>query len=159
MEEITPIDVLHKQFKRGIRGYSCSEVEEFLRQVAEAMETCVKERADLRDRLEQISVEVDRCREIESTMNNALVLAQKTADELKANAHHEAELIVREAEQASAQQTSAAREELAEVKAQLRMLQEEKDKFESEFRGLLRSCSEWLDKQSSNGGASSEAES
>jgi len=146
--EVTAIDILHAQFKRGIRGYSVAQVDSFLHKVAGAMEEQARELADMRDQVERLTAEVNRCREIETTMHNALLLAQKTADELKANAHHEAEIIVREAEQKSAQQITDAQAELADLKTRIAALQEDRDRFESEFRSLIRSCSEWLDNQS-----------
>jgi cell division initiation protein len=146
--DLTPIDILHVQFKRGLRGYSPTQVDDFLHSVAAKMEDFARERADLREQVERLGGEVNRCREIETTMHSALVLAQKTADELKANAHHEADLILREAQQNSAQHVSDAHDELAELKSQIASLREDRDRFESEFRTLVRSCSEWLDRQS-----------
>ncbi|MDO8588682.1 MAG: DivIVA domain-containing protein [Armatimonadota bacterium] len=146
--ELTPIDILHVQFKRGLRGYSTGQVDEFLHNAASTLETLARERADLREQVERLTAEVNRCREIETTMHNALVLAQKTADELKANAHREADVILREAEQKTAQQIAEARAELSDLKAQIVSLREDRDRFENEFRSLIRSCSEWLDRQS-----------
>ena len=146
--QLTPIDILHVQFKRSMRGYSTGQVDEFLHNAASTLETIARERADLRDQVERLTSEVNRCREIETTMHNALVLAQKTADELKANAHREADVILREAEQRTALQTADAHAELARLKAQITSLREDRDRFENEFRSLIRSCSEWLDRQS-----------
>jgi cell division initiation protein len=157
--ELTQIDVLHTQFKRGVRGYSCAQVDSFLREVAASIETYSTERAQLRDKVESLTSEVDRCRQIESTMNSALVLAQKTADELKANAHREAEVILREAEQAGGRRAAEANEELVELQSQIRTLREERDRLESEFRAFVRSCSEWLDRQSASRAVAAEGQS
>ena len=146
--ELTPVDVVHAQFKRAVRGYNAPQVDDFLRKVASAMEAYAQESADLRETVERLTAEVGRVREIETTMTNALALAQKTADELKANAHREAEVVLREAEQTSAQRLADGREEIAGLRAQIVSLKEERDRFESEFRTLIRTYSEWLDKQS-----------
>ena len=148
--ELSPIDILHTQFKRSMRGYSRSQVDAFLREAAATLEGCAEERAELREKVERLTAEVKQCRDIEATMNNALVLAQKTADDLKANAHREAEVILREAEQESSQRLTAAHDELAALKNQIRALKGDRDKFESEFRALIRSCSDWLDRQTSD---------
>ncbi|MDO8682792.1 MAG: DivIVA domain-containing protein [Armatimonadota bacterium] len=147
--EITPIDVIHAKFKKAVRGYSVSQVDEFLQQVSSTMEACARERAELREKVERLSAEVNRCREIETTMQNALILAQKTADELKASAHKEAELVLREAEQTCAKRHADAQAELAELKSQITAFKDRRDRFESDFKALMFSCSEWLQKQSS----------
>ena len=147
--EVTPVDVMHVQFKRAVRGYNTVQVDEFLRRVSSAMEGCAQESAGLRETVEQLTEEVRRVREIETTMTNALALAQKTADELKANAHREAEVIIREAEQTSALRLAESREEIAALKAEIESLKNERDRFESELRGLITDYSERLDKRSS----------
>ena len=152
--EVTAIDILHAQFKRSIRGYCVSQVDEFLRRVASTVEGYARETADLREQVDRLAVEVNRCREIETTMQNALILAQKTADELKANAHREADLILREAEQKSSQQLSEAQADLVALKAQISGLREDRDRFESELRSLIRNCSDWLDMHSTPSGSS-----
>lgn len=147
--DLTPIDILHVQFKRGLRGYNPTQVDEFIHDVAAKMEELVREKADLREHVDRLSGEVNRCRDIETTMHSALVLAQKTADEVKANAHREADVILREAQQKSARHSSDAHDELAALKSQIASLREDRDRFEADFRALVRSCSEWLDRQSS----------
>jgi len=132
-----------------VRGYNTVQVDEFLRRVSSAMEGCAQESAGLRETVEQLTEEVRRVREIETTMTNALALAQKTADELKANAHREAEVIIREAEQTSALRLAESREEIAALKAEIESLKNERDRFESELRGLITDYSERLDKRSS----------
>ena len=130
--ELKPIDLLNKGFRRKMRGYDASEVDEFLRAAAGAFEEALVESARLTERVESLETELQRYKEIESTLNNALVLAQKTADELKANAQKEAELIKREARDETERELRQAREELEEVRKR-------RDRFTVEFRALLRS--------------------
>ena len=154
--ELTPVDMMHVQFRRAVRGYSVSEVDDFVRRAASAMESCAQESADLKETVEQLTAEVRRVREIETTMTNALALAQKTADEVKANAHREAEVALREADQMVAQRLADGKEEMASLKAQIESFKEQRDRFESELRSLIRSYSEWLDTHS--GGKRKKAE-
>ena len=48
--KLTPLDIRHKEFKRGMRGYADVEVDEFLDQVADEYERMFKENIDLQDR-------------------------------------------------------------------------------------------------------------
>ena len=52
--KLTPLDIRHKEFKRGMRGYADVEVDEFLDQVADEYERLFKENIDLQDRVEAL---------------------------------------------------------------------------------------------------------
>lgn len=95
---LTPIDIKNKRFRRALRGYRPSEVDEFLSEVGDDYEAVVVENARLREQVAQMQQELDRYRAIEDAMKEALVLAQRTADELRATAHREAEVIRAQAE-------------------------------------------------------------
>jgi len=96
--KLTPLDIRHKEFKRGMRGYADEEVDEFLDEVADEYERLFKENIDLSERLETLEDKVKQYRRIEETLQKTLVSAQQSAEELKANASKEAQLILRDAE-------------------------------------------------------------
>jgi len=145
---LTPVDILHTQFKTSIRGYSKQQVDEFVRAAREALEGVLAEKTALQRRLEAIEEDVARVRKIESTLSNALTMAQRSADELKANAHQQAEMILREAEQARVRMTVDAQQETEKLRTEAALLESARDRFEAEFRALLGGYSEWLDKRS-----------
>lgn len=95
---LTPIDIKNKRFRRALRGYRPNEVDEFLSEVGDDYEAVVVENARLREQVAQMQQELERYRAIEEAMKEALVLAQRTADELRATAHREAEVIRAQAE-------------------------------------------------------------
>lgn len=94
---LTPLEIRKKEFRRRFRGYADQEVDAFLDQVVTAMEELIKESAELRDRLEQVEQNINRYREIEDTLKQTMVLAQKNAQELKQNTEKEAALMLQEA--------------------------------------------------------------
>lgn len=129
--DITPIDILNASFTSKMRGYDRTEVDDFLRQTAESMNEALEQNVRLNEKLAMLEEEVHRFKDIESSLNSVLVLAQKSADDLRSNARTEAELIVREARAASSREVEQARAELEDLrKAKLR--------FETEMRALLR---------------------
>ena len=144
---LTPVDILHTQFKPALRGYNKHHVDEFVRSVREALEGALTEKNDLQRKVEALQEELDRIRKIESTMANALTLAQKSADELKVNAHREAEMILREAEQARVRMTVEAQQEAEKLRAEIGDLQATRDRFSAEFRALLSAYQELLEKR------------
>ena len=46
--KLTPMDINNKEFKKGIRGYSVEEVDEFLDEVVENYEEVYKENSRLK---------------------------------------------------------------------------------------------------------------
>lgn len=104
--KLTPLDIRHKEFKRGMRGYADEEVDEFLDEVADEYERLFKENIDLNERLEALEGKVSQYRRIEETLQKTLVSAQQSAEELKANASKEAQLILRDAELKARQMVS-----------------------------------------------------
>jgi cell division initiation protein len=144
---LTPVDILHTQFKGAIRGYNKNQVDEFVRSVRESMEEIIKDKTELQRKVDTIEDELERIRKIESAMSAALTVAQQSADELKANAHRQAEAIIKEAEQGRVQMTVNAQKEIERLRSEIAMLESTRDRFESEFRTTLVGYLDWLDKR------------
>ena len=129
---LAPIDLLHQEFRHRLRGYEPAQVDEFLRTAATALEEALKESTRLAEEVRKLEAEVQRYRDIESTLKDALVLGQTAADELKAAAHREADLITRESQE-------RVRRETEQAVRELEALRTAKGRFLIEFRSLLRS--------------------
>lgn len=95
---LTPLDIHNKEFSRKIRGYDEDEVNEFLDQVIKDYEALIRENKELTAQLESIQEKVNHFKMMEETLSKTIVVAQEAADEMKANAKKEAQLIIREAE-------------------------------------------------------------
>ena len=78
----TAIDVSNKKFSRSFRGYRPAEVDDLMRDIASELETAARERARLEDQIDRMHSEVARYKEMEDTLNNAILLAQRSADEV-----------------------------------------------------------------------------
>ena len=153
---LTPVDIQHIQFKPAFKGYNKSNVDEFVRSVSSALEEALKQKSELQRKVDMLEEEVDRVKKIESTMTSALTLAQKTADELKTNAHRQAEMILQEAEQSRVRLTTEAQKEAEKYRSEIALLGATKDRFETEFRAMLSSYLEWMERHKSNNEAQAE---
>lgn len=107
---LTPLDIHQKEFKRTFRGYSEAEVDEFLDEVVRSFEHLLKDNSDLKAEMEKAREEAARYRKIEETLQSALVVAQRTAEEVKQAAQREADLIIKEARSRARAIEEAARE-------------------------------------------------
>lgn len=144
---LTPIEVCHTQFKTALRGYSKRQVDEFMHSVQESLDQAVTEKAELQRRIDMLQEEIERVRKVESTMANALTLAQKTADEIKTTAHQQAEMILREGEQSRVQMVADAQKETERLRAEIAILEDARERFECEFRAALQGYLDWLEKR------------
>ena len=68
--KLTPLDIRHKEFKRGMRGYVDGEVDEFLDEVADEFERLFKENIELTERGEALQEKLDQYRNLEETLQN-----------------------------------------------------------------------------------------
>jgi cell division initiation protein len=90
------MEIRNQQFSRSVRGYSTVEVNNFLQQLAQDYEDLYSDNATLRETIQRLEYELQKYRRMEETMNNSLILAQQTAEEVKVNARREAAIILRE---------------------------------------------------------------
>lgn len=95
---ITPMDIHNKTFSRQIRGYAQDEVNTFLEELAKDYERIYREHREMEEEMGTIRTKLRNYEKMEATMSNTLVMAQETADNVKKNAHKEAELSIREAQ-------------------------------------------------------------
>ncbi len=153
---LTPVDMLHAEFKTRLRGYNKNQVDEFIRTAAESLEAALKDRAELQRKLDALQEEVDQVRQIRATLTDALTVAQRSADDLRASAHQQAEAIIKEAEVARVQLMADAQAEAEKYRTEISLLQATRDRFEAEFRALLSGYNQWLDKREPEKSARSE---
>ena len=95
-----------EKFSRTLRGYNPEEVNEFLDNVIKQVEQIVAESknkdikiAELEKSLEQSKHRLQTYERMEATLNKAIIMAQKTSEQIKLNAHDESELIISDAKQ------------------------------------------------------------
>ena len=95
---ITPMDIHNKTFSGQIRGYSKDEVNAFLEELASDYEKIYREHRVMEEEMDTIRTKLRNYEKMASTMSHTLVMAQETADNVKKNAHKEAELSIQEAQ-------------------------------------------------------------
>lgn len=105
--DVVPRGEVMEKFNRTLRGYDPEEVNAFLDQVIEQVEKMIEEiklkneRIRILEMLEQENVtlkeKIDHYERMESSLNKAIMMAQRTSDQIKVSAHHESEIILEEA--------------------------------------------------------------
>jgi len=132
-----PIDIQHKTFKKALQGYDRTEVDQFLDEVIETLEDDAQERAALQAEIADLKERISHFKAMEESLQNTLVLAQRTADEVKASAHKEADLIKEQARLAAEREISTFTESAAEARREHQRALDSAEKAKSELRSLL----------------------
>ena len=95
---ISPLDVRNQVFKKMFRGYDADEVRIFLDAVADCMEDMIKSKEDLERESAILKEKNKSFTEIETSLRNTMVTAQRICDESRVTAQREADNIIRHAE-------------------------------------------------------------
>ncbi|MEQ8200827.1 MAG: DivIVA domain-containing protein [Syntrophomonadaceae bacterium] len=107
---ITGIEIRNRQFSKTLIGFRQAEVREFVEQVAHDYENLYSENSQLKENIQKQSFELEKYRKLEATMNNSLILAQQTAEELKLNARQEARKVLDDSKRSIAEMLAAYQE-------------------------------------------------
>jgi cell division initiation protein len=95
---VSPLDLRQQKFRRTVRGFDPVEVTSLLMAVADDYEQALRETDRLRQEVSRLEGVVAEHRDQEKTLQNTLTVAQKLAEDIRANAGLEAQRIVREAQ-------------------------------------------------------------
>lgn len=96
---ITPDDLRQVKFAQTKKGYDTEAVDRALDSVADSIEQLLVERQQMLDHVKHLEGELARFREMEGSLSQTLAMAERTADELRAEAVAEAQRIVASAQQ------------------------------------------------------------
>lgn len=137
--KLTPLDIHHKEFGHSIRGYHEGQVDEFLDEVADEFERLFKENIDLSEHIEVANERVRGYQAIEATLNNTLLQAQRSSEEIVAKAGNEADSILRDAELKAKEIIHSALQKRQTVAAELIRIKQAEEEFRARYRSLLES--------------------
>lgn len=146
--KITPLDIQQMVFRTKLRGYDREEVNRFLEELAQTVESLNRDNAMLRERLAMTEQQVSELKRTETTLSNTLVAAQSLADDVKRSANRDAELIVKEAELKAGEVIRQARVELGETQRDLSQLQKQRLLMVERMRATLHTFERMLDVES-----------
>jgi cell division initiation protein len=145
---ITVVDIQHKSFKRSLQGYDRTEVDQFLDEVIESLEDEAQARAALEAEIHDLRERISHFKAMEESLQSTLLLAQRTADEVKAAAHKEADLLRQEARLQGERENAQMGDRLDEVRREHQRMLDVAATAKSEIRSLLLSHLALLDRPS-----------
>ena len=143
--KLTAMDINNKEFKRGLRGYSVEEVDEFLDQVVENYEELYKENSRLKESLSRVNEKLEHYEKLEATIQNTLLLAQNAADQAKESSEKQAELIIGNANETAQRILDKAHGDVISINDEYEKVKEEFIKFRAKFRGFMNTQLQTID--------------
>jgi len=142
---LTPIDIENKEFRKGVRGYNTEEVDKFLQTVSREFEVVYTENFELRERLQRSEAELKNYKQIETTLQQTMVLAQQTAEEVKHAARREADVFLKEAELEKERLLNEAQRKWEHVNEEIEELQKRRELIRTQLKTFLRAQLELAD--------------
>lgn len=145
-----------EKFSRVLRGYDPDEVNAFLDQIIKQVEAMVNESkakdAKIASLSEQVSgmneemANVNHLKEklaqyerIEGTLNRAIIMAQKTSDQIKSTAHRESEIILEDAKKNASRIVNEALLKAEKTEAETAMLRRNITVFKRKLKDIIES--------------------
>ena len=141
----TPLDIENKKFsKQMMNGYSVEEVDDFLDELTVDYEKIYKQSTESNAKIESLTQELEKYKNIESTLQNTLIMAQSTADEIKKVTKQEADQLIREPQGKAKEATMEIEKDIALKTKELDDLQKQFDVYKAKMESLLISQLELL---------------
>ena len=95
---LKPMDIHNKEFKKAVRGYDMTEVDEFLDEIIVDYEQMQRELDNLRGQISSYGDNLTAYKERETTLNNTMIAAQTFADNLRKEAQTQAQMTISDAQ-------------------------------------------------------------
>lgn len=135
---ITPLDIENKKFsKQVVNGYSVEEVDDFLDELTLDYSKNYKEASELKLKVDELNQSLQRYKSIEETLQNTLVMAQTTAEDVKKVARQQADQIINEAKGTAQKQASDLDNEIIAKKKELDDVKKQFDIYKAKMEALL----------------------
>ena len=144
---LTPVDITNRVFKGGI-GYDKKDVDSFMKEISDSYELLYREKMELTDKVNVLNDALQNYKTIEKTMQKALMLAQKTAEETQETALRNAHAIEKEAMTKSEIIVSDAKRELEYIHQRTVQLCQQYETYKLQFKNLAAAQIEILEAES-----------
>jgi cell division initiation protein len=136
---ISPLDIRKQSFKKSMRGVDTEEVRIFLELVASEYEKVLQENAMMAEKLRYQEDRLGEYRELEKSMRNSLVTADRIASESRDASEREANRVVQDAHLRAERILEDARERLQGLIQEIEALKGKKEVYARRFWALVES--------------------
>ena len=143
---ISPLDIRKHEFKKSLRGYDVDEVTAFLDMVSIEYENLVRDNALLNEKVKEYSSQLKKYHDIEGTLQETLLSAERAREETVELAKKQAEVIIREAEVKAASIIEDGRSVFSRLRNTIDGLKVQKEAYIIKIKALINAQLEIFDK-------------
>ena len=91
---LTPEDIDRQQFSKQFKGYAVEEVDDFLEELTNDYEVLMLANKKQEDKIKELETKLESVSTNTNVLQETLLIAKQTADEMKRRAEEEASMIV-----------------------------------------------------------------
>ncbi|HUV86898.1 MAG TPA: DivIVA domain-containing protein [bacterium] len=135
--KITPQDIHAQEFRRSLRGYDMDEVDAFLAQVADELETRVQENLQFKDRTKVLEERVAEYQRLDERLKETLVTAQEMKEEIAKASQYKVEAAAAQARAEAQRIVADAHKKLIWIQSQVDDLRRYRDSFVIRYKAFL----------------------
>ncbi|MCA9754519.1 MAG: DivIVA domain-containing protein [Candidatus Eisenbacteria bacterium] len=135
--QLSPLDIRKQTFKRTLRGVDPEEVRMFLELVASEFEKVVQENAMMAEKISYQDERLDEYRDLEKSLRNSLVTAERIASESREASDREAQRIIQDAHSRAERILEDSRERLQRLVQEIEGLANKKETYVRRFKAML----------------------
>ena len=135
---LTPLDIENKKFSKQImNGYNVEEVDDFLDEIGVDFAKKQKEVNEASKKIEELNASLEHYKTIGDTLQNTLLMAQSTAEEVKNIAKQKADQIVSDAKATTQKEVDFIQNQILMKKKELEDVQKQFDIYKAKMESLL----------------------
>jgi cell division initiation protein len=143
--DLTPNDVEQKAFTQALRGYQMDEVDDFLDEIVTTLRSYDQRLRDAQDKIRALETDAVSRGGDETTISRAILVAQRSADALLAEAKVDADRI-RHTAKAETESLSAAREmERSRLQGEIDAMRDRVSSLRQTLAALAKAVGEQVD--------------
>ncbi len=135
---LTPLDIENKKFsKQLVNGYNVDEVDDFLDEIGVDFSKKNKEALEATKEVEELKKSLEHYKNIEATLQNTLLMAQSTAEEVKNVARQKADQIVNDAKSSTQREVDNLQNQIVIKQKELDDIKKQFDIYKAKMESLL----------------------
>ena len=135
---LTSLDIENKKFSKQImNGYNTDEVDDFLDELGVEFAKKQKELTEAFKEVEELKASLEHYKNIEGTLQNTLLMAQSTAEEVKNVAKQKADQIIEDARASSTKEVASLDSQIILKKKELEDIKKQFDIYKAKMESLL----------------------
>ena len=135
---LTSLDIENKKFSKQImNGYNTDEVDDFLDELGVEFAKKQKELTEAFKEVEELKASLEHYKNIEGTLQNTLLMAQSTAEEVKNVAKQKADQIIEDARASSTKEVASLDSQIILKKKELEDVTKQFDIYKAKMESLL----------------------